>query len=67
MYFIEQLCDFAKREGHNEYVRNMERDMTQIIDLVAPSNKAGATNIKVVCKVYSEIQLVVQDSMLMQE
>jgi len=53
MYFVEALCDLANREGHMEYVRNVERDMPRIIELVAPSNKAGAMNIKVVRKVHS--------------
>jgi CTD kinase subunit gamma len=51
MYFIEHLCDLANREGHLDYVRNVERDLPRIIELVAPSNKGGATNIKVVRKV----------------
>jgi CTD kinase subunit gamma len=51
MYFIEHLCDLAHREGHHEYIANVEKDMARIIELVAPSNKAGATNIRVIRKV----------------
>jgi len=51
MFFIEHLCDLAKRERHLEYIRNIERDMPKIISLVAPGTKAGAMNIKVVRKV----------------
>lgn len=48
MYFIEHLCDLAKREGHQEYIDNIERDLPKIIDLVVPGTKAGAMNIQVV-------------------
>jgi CTD kinase subunit gamma len=51
MYFVEHLCDLANREGHHEYIANIEKDMPRIIELVAPSNKAGATNIRVIRKV----------------
>jgi CTD kinase subunit gamma CTK3 len=51
MFFIEHLCELAKREGHHEYISNIERDMSKIISLVAPGTKAGAMNIKVVRKV----------------
>jgi hypothetical protein len=52
MFFIEHLCELAKREGHQEYISNIERDMSKIINLVAPGTKAGAMNIKVVRKVW---------------
>jgi hypothetical protein len=51
MFFIEHLCEHARREGHQEYISNIERDITKIINLVAPGTKAGAMNIKVVRKV----------------
>ncbi|KAF2423709.1 hypothetical protein EJ08DRAFT_682094 [Tothia fuscella] len=56
MYFIEHLCDAAKREGHLDYVRNVERDLGRICDLVAPGERGGATNIKVVRKVLQNLQ-----------
>jgi CTD kinase subunit gamma len=51
MFFIEHLCELAKREGHQEYISNIARDISKIINLVAPGTKAGAMNIKVVRKV----------------
>jgi CTD kinase subunit gamma len=60
MYFIEHLCDLAHREGHHAYISNIEKDMSRIIELVAPSNRAGATNIKVIRRVRSSTPRVVQ-------
>ena len=51
MYFIEQLCDMAQREGDNEFIRMVQRDILRIIDAVAPSNGSGAANVKVVRRV----------------
>ena len=56
MYFIEHLCDMAEREGHESYVRMMQRDIFQIIDAVAPEDGSGAANIKVVRKVLKGLQ-----------
>lgn len=51
MFFIEQLCELSRREGHQVYIDMIERDMAKIINLVAPGTKAGAMNLKVVRKV----------------
>jgi len=51
MFFIEQLCDMARRENHLEFVRMVQRDILRIIDAVAPSDGTGAANVKVVRKV----------------
>jgi CTD kinase subunit gamma len=56
MYFIEFLCDMAKREGHDSYVLMMRRDIVQIIDAVTPADGSGAANIKVVRKVLQGLQ-----------
>ncbi|KAE9967080.1 hypothetical protein BLS_006583 [Venturia inaequalis] len=56
MFFIEQLCELSKREGHQVYIDMIERDMPKIINLVAPGTKAGAMNIKVVRKVLESLQ-----------
>lgn len=51
MYFIEHLCDMAAREGHQDYVRMMQRDILRVVDAVAPEDGSGAANVKVVRKV----------------
>lgn len=51
MFFIEHLCELGQREGHQVYIDNIERDMSKIINFVAPGTKAGAMNIQVVRKV----------------
>ncbi|KAL2357897.1 CTD kinase subunit gamma CTK3-domain-containing protein [Cryomyces antarcticus] len=56
MYFIEHLCDMAQRESHPEYVRMMQRDITRVVDAVAPEDGSGAANVKVVRKVLNGLQ-----------
>ena len=56
MYFIEHLCDMAKREGHVELIRMMQRDILRIIDAVAPADGSGAANVKVVRRVLSGLR-----------
>lgn len=56
MYFLPSLCDIAKAQGELGYVRMMERDILQIIDLVAPDDGSGAANVKVVRKVLQQLQ-----------
>ena len=51
MYFIEHLCDMAQRENHSNFVRMVQKDIFQIVDAVAPSDGAGAANVKVVRRV----------------
>ncbi|CAD6506469.1 BgTH12-07697 [Blumeria graminis f. sp. triticale] len=51
MYFIEHLCDMARKEKHADYVRMVQRDMVRIVDAVAPEDGTGAANVKVVRKV----------------
>lgn len=51
MFFIEHLCDMARRENHLEFVRMVQRDILRIIDAVAPSDGSGAANVKVVRRV----------------
>lgn len=51
MYFIEQLCDLSLKDGPNDYVRMMQRDMYRVIDAVAPADGSGAANVKVARKV----------------
>jgi CTD kinase subunit gamma len=51
MFFIEHLCDMARREDHLEFVRMVQRDILRIIDAVAPSDGSGAANVKVVRRV----------------
>lgn len=57
MYFIEHFCDIAHREGHQDYVRMMQRDILQVVDAVTPEDGSGAANIKVVRKVLHALHL----------
>ncbi|KAH8805647.1 CTD kinase subunit gamma CTK3-domain-containing protein [Xylogone sp. PMI_703] len=56
MYFIEHLCDMAAKEGHQDYVRMMQRDILRVVDAVAPEDGSGAANVKVVRKVLQGLQ-----------
>lgn len=51
MYFLEQLCDLAQREGHTKFIDMVQRDILHIIDAAAPADGSGAANVKVVRKV----------------
>jgi CTD kinase subunit gamma len=56
MYFIEHLCDMAQRENHLNFIRMVQKDIFQIVDAVAPSDGAGAANVKVVRRVLQGLQ-----------
>ncbi|MCJ1321963.1 hypothetical protein MMC15_007308 [Xylographa vitiligo] len=56
MYFIEHLCDMAQRENHLNFVRMVQKDIFQVVDAVAPSDGAGAANVKVVRRVLQGLQ-----------
>ncbi|KAL3419295.1 CTD kinase subunit gamma [Phlyctema vagabunda] len=56
MYFIEILCDMASKEGHQDYVRMMQRDILRVVDAVAPEDGTGAANVKVVRKILQNLQ-----------
>ncbi|RFN52181.1 ctd kinase subunit gamma [Fusarium flagelliforme] len=68
MYFIEHFLDMAQRDGHPDYIRMMQRDIIRVVDAVAPDDRSGAANVRVVRKVlqglqgkgYLESQAVVQ-------
>ena len=51
MYFIDVLCELAKRENVLEFVRMMQRDILRVVDAVVPSDGSGAANVRVVRKV----------------
>ena len=51
LYFVEHLCDVAKRESHTNFVRMVKRDILKIVDSVAPDDGSGAANVKVIRKV----------------
>lgn len=55
MYFIEQLCEISQRDGHNEFIKMIRRDIYAIVDAVAPDDQGGAANVKVVQKVLSSM------------
>ena len=60
MYFIEHLCDVARKEQHLEFLRMIQRDISKIVDAVAPVDGTGAANVKVLKKVYQHIALPVR-------
>ncbi|KAK3505204.1 CTD kinase subunit gamma CTK3-domain-containing protein [Neurospora crassa] len=51
MYFIEHFLDMAYKDGQEEYIRMMQRDIIRVVDAVAPDDGSGAANVKVVRKV----------------
>jgi CTD kinase subunit gamma len=53
MYFIEHFVPLARKEGHGNYIKMIQRDIIRIVDAVAPDDGTGAANIKVVRKVLS--------------
>jgi len=55
MYFIEHFIETARREGRDNYVRMMQRDILQVVDSVTPEDGSGAANIKVVRKVLNAL------------
>ncbi|KAL2164660.1 hypothetical protein VTH06DRAFT_3877 [Thermothelomyces fergusii] len=56
MYFIEHFLDMANKDGHDDYVRMMQRDIIRVVDAVAPDDGSGAANVKVVRKVLHALQ-----------
>jgi CTD kinase subunit gamma len=56
MYFLPALCDAAKAQNELTYVRMMERDILQIVDLVAPPQGGGAANVRVVRSVLKGLE-----------
>lgn len=51
MYFIEHFLDMASKDGQEDYIRMMQRDIIRVVDAVAPDDGSGAANVKVVRKV----------------
>lgn len=56
MYFIEHFLELAQREGHNDYVGMIQRDIIRVVDAVAPESGQGAANVKVVRRVLQGLQ-----------
>ncbi|KAF2233457.1 hypothetical protein EV356DRAFT_524446 [Viridothelium virens] len=56
MYFIEHLCDLSQRESHPSFTAMIQRDITHIVDAVAPPDGSGAANVKVARKVLTSLQ-----------
>ncbi|KAL2138513.1 hypothetical protein VTI28DRAFT_6649 [Corynascus sepedonium] len=56
MYFIEHFLDMANKDGYDDYVRMMQRDIIRVVDAVAPDDGSGAANVKVVRKVLHGLQ-----------
>lgn len=56
MYFVPSLCDAAKAQNEEIYIRMMERDILRIVDLVAPPDGSGAANVKVVRSVLKGLE-----------
>ena len=55
MYFIDHLCSEALKERHVNFPNMVERDIHRIVNLVAPVDGSGATNVKVVKKVFHQV------------
>lgn len=51
MYFFVSLCEQSASSNHSTYIFMLRRDILRIIDLVAPDDGSGASNVKVVRKV----------------
>jgi CTD kinase subunit gamma len=47
MYFLEHFLDMCRREGHDDYIYMIQRDIFGIVDAVAPDDGTGAANVKV--------------------
>ncbi|ORY85008.1 CTD kinase subunit gamma CTK3-domain-containing protein, partial [Protomyces lactucae-debilis] len=45
LFFLETLCEVAKRSGHEAYIHMVQRDLTQVIQAVAPSGLQGTANV----------------------
>lgn len=56
MYFIEHLLELAQREGNNDYIAMLQRDIIRVVDAVAPESGQGAANVKVVRRVLNNLQ-----------
>jgi CTD kinase subunit gamma len=52
MYFIEQFLHLASKDGYENYVRMMQRDIIRVVDAVAPDDGTGSANVKVVRRVW---------------
>lgn len=56
MYFLEHFVEMAKRDGHQNYVDMVRRDMGRIVDAVAPATgPGGGANVKVVRRVVGSL------------
>lgn len=51
MYFLEHFCELSIKEGYQEYVSMIRRDIERIVEAVAPGDGSGAANVKVVRRV----------------
>lgn len=58
MYFIEHFLDMAQRDGHPDYIRMMQRDIIRVVDAVAPDDRSGAANVRVVRKVSRPLVII---------
>ena len=51
MYFLEHFCELSIKEGYQEYVSMIRRDIGRIVEAVAPGDGSGVANVKVVRRV----------------
>lgn len=65
MYFLEQLCDATREEPRfNRYIVLIQRDISEIVDLVAPLSPLGKCNIadtKTVLQILRDKQILPAD------
>lgn len=56
MYFLEHFVEVAKRDGHENYVEMVRRDIQRIVAAVAPTKgPGGGANVKVVRRVVASM------------
>ncbi len=53
MYFLEHFCELSLKEGYDEYVGMIRRDIGRIVEavVVGPGEGGGVANVKVVRRV----------------
>jgi CTD kinase subunit gamma len=51
LYFIESLCDQSLAASYTSYIKMIQRDLSLIIDAVAPDDQVGAANAETARKV----------------
>lgn len=56
IYFLETLCDYSYRNGCDSYISMIRKDISKIVQIVAPPGPQGAANISAVRKVIENLK-----------